>query len=238
MHRGFALNEPKVVDPLASAGVAPIESGMIVGLGTGRTASRAILALAERVRIEHLQIHCVSTSHVTDTLARAHQLSLVDFMLMERVDYLFDGAEEVDGEMRMLKGGHGALVRERLVARAAAKRVYLVDEPKLVERLGQRSSLPIAILPWAFSSIRADLRDMGLNGVVRREMNGAHFLTDNAMMILDVMIGDRNVEELADTLDHVPGVVDHGLFLIEADEVLVGTSTGEVRRMVRQEESV
>lgn len=238
MHRGFALNEPKVHDPLASAAVAPIESGMIVGLGTGRTASRAVLALAERVRNEHLLIQCVSTSHVTDTVARAHQLNLVDFMLMERVDYLFDGAEEVDGEMRMLKGGHGALVRERLVARAAAKRVYLVDEPKLVERLGQRSSLPIAILPWALSSIRADLRDMGLNGVVRREMNGGYFLTDNAMMILDVMIGDRNIEELADTLDHVPGVVDHGIFLTEADEVLVGTATGEVRRMVRQEESV
>lgn len=81
---------------------------------------------------------------------------------------------------------------------------------------------------------------MGLNGVVRREMNGAHFLTDNAMMILDVMIGDRNVEELADTLDHVPGVAldDDPFFLTEADEVLVGTATGEVRRMVRQEESV
>lgn len=230
------MNEPKVADPLAEATVASVESGMVIGLGTGRTASRAILALAERVKEAHLDIRCVSSSHVTDTLARAHQLPLVDFTLMERVDYLFDGADEVDGAMRMLKGQHGALVRQRLLARAAAKRVYLVDETKVVERLGVRSALAIAVLPWALASIRADLREMGLNGVVRRTMDGSFFFTDNASMILDVMIGDRNVEELADELDHVPGVIDHGLFVTEADEVLIGTSDGEVRRMVRVEE--
>lgn len=237
MHRGYALNEPKVADPLAEAAVAPVESGMVIGLGTGRTASRAVLALAERVREAHLDIRCVSTSHVTDSLARAHQLPLVDFTLMERVDYLFDGADEIDGAMRMLKGQHGALVRQRLLARAAAKRLYLVDETKFVERLGQRSALPIAIIPWALASIRADLREMGLNGVVRRTLDGSFFFTDNATLILDVMIGDRDVEELADELDHVPGVIDHGLFINEADEVLIGTASGEVRRMVRVEET-
>lgn len=230
------MNEPKVADPLAEATVASIESGMVIGLGTGRTASRAILALAERVKDAHLDIRCVSTSHVTDTLARAHQLPLVDFTLMERVDYLFDGADEVDGAMRMLKGQHGALVRQRLLARAAVKRVYLVDETKVVERLGVRSALAIAIMPWALASIRADLREMGLNGVVRRTMDGSFFFTDNASLILDVMIGDRNVDELADQLDHVPGVIDHGLFVTEADEILIGTSDGEVRRMVRVED--
>lgn len=235
MHRGFALTEPKVADPLAEAAVAPIQSGMIVGLGTGRTASRAILALADRIRDEHLDVRCVSTSHVTDTLARAHRMNLIDFTLMERVDYLFDGADEVDAEMRMLKGQHGALVRQRLVARAAAKRVYLIDEQKFVDRLGNRTALAIAVLPWALASIRADLRNMGLNGVVRRTLDGSLFITDNASLILDVMIGDRNVDELADELDHVPGVIDHGLFVDEADEILIGEASGGVRRMVRPE---
>ena len=230
------MNEPKVADPLAEAAVAPIESGMIVGLGTGRTASRAILALAERVREEHIDVKCVSTSHVTDTLARAHQMSLVDFTLMERVDYMFDGADEVDEQMRMLKGQHGAIVRQRIMARAAAKRVYLVDEPKLVQKLGRRTSLAIAILPWALASIRADLRNMGLNGVVRRTLDGGLFFTDNATLVLDVMLGEQNVEELADELDHVPGVIDHGLFIDEADEILVGLSDGKVRRLVRPRE--
>ena len=111
--------------------------------------------------------------------------------------------------------------------------MYLVDEPKLVDRLGQRSAMPIAILPWAMASVRADLRDMGLNGVVRRTMDGGLFFTDNACLILDVMIGEMDITKLADELDHVPGVIDHGLFLTEADEVLVGTQSGEVRRMVR-----
>ena len=230
------MNEPKVADPLAEAAVAPIESGMIVGLGTGRTASRAILALAERVREEHIDVKCVSTSHVTDTLARAHQMSLVDFTLMERVDYMFDGADEVDEQMRMLKGQHGAIVRQRIMARAAAKRVYLVDEPKLVQKLGRRTSLAIAILPWALASIRADLRNMGLNGVVRRTLDGGLFFTDNATLVLDVMLGEQNVEELADELDHVPGVIDHGLFVDEADEILIGGPNNDVRRMTRPDD--
>ncbi len=236
MHRGFALNEPKVADTLADAAVAPITSGMIVGLGTGRTASRAILALADRVRDEHLDIKCVSTSHVTDTLARAHQLALVDFTLMERVDYMFDGADEVDEQMRMLKGQHGAIVRQRLMARAADKRVYLVDEQKVVAKLGLRSALAIAVLPWALASIRADLRNIGLNGVVRRTLDGGLFFTDNASLILDVMVGELNVEKLAEELDHVPGVIDHGIYLDEADEILIGQADGKVRRMVRPRE--
>ena len=230
------MNEPKVADSLAEASVAPVQSGMIVGLGTGRTASRAIIALAERVRDEHLDVKCVSTSHVTDTLARAHGLALVDFTLMERLDYMFDGADEVDEQMRMLKGQHGAIVRQRLAARAAEKRVYLVDEPKFVTKLGQRSALPIAILPWALASIRADLRNMGLNGVVRRTLDGGLYFTDNATLILDCMIAELEVEKIAHELDHVPGVIDHGLFLDEADEILIGQGDGAVRKMVRPRE--
>lgn len=218
------------MDALADAAVAEIESGMIVGLGTGRTASRGILALAERVRQGDLDIRCVPTSHATETLARAQGLSLIDFAMVEHVDYLFDGADEVDAELRMVKGKGGAIVRERIVAHAARRCVYLIDQSKLVDRLGSTSTLAIAVMAFGLSSIRANLRNIGLNGVVRRSLNGDLFLTDNGSLIVDVTLDDRDPEELAAELDSVPGIMDHGLFIDEADEVLVEHRDG-VERM-------
>jgi ribose 5-phosphate isomerase A len=227
-------SQPRVADALAEAAVAEITSGMIVGLGTGRTASRAILALAERVRAEGLDIRCVPTSHATETLARAQGLKLADFALIERVDYLFDGADEVDPQLRMLKGAGGAIVRERIVAHAADRRVYIVDESKLVDRLGQRTTLSVAVMAFGLASIRSHLRDIGLHGVVRRTLDGHLFLTDNGSLIIDVTLEDRDVEELNCTLNCIPGVIGHGLFIDEADEVLVDTPRG-IEKMVRQE---
>ena len=229
-HRGFALNEPKVADPLAEAAVADISSGMVVGLGTGRTASRGILALAERVREEGLDIKCVPTSHVTETLARQLQLNVMDFTMIERVDFLFDGADEVDDQFRMIKGAGGAMLRERIVAHAADRRIYMVDESKLVRSLGTKGTLGIAVVAFGLASIRAHLRELGFNGVVRRTLSGELFLSDNANLIIDVTIGEWDPEELAIVLDSIPGVVDHGLFLDECDELLVETRTGIQRK--------
>lgn len=227
------MSEQKTADALAEAAVADIKSGMIVGLGTGRTASRAIAALAERVKEGGLDVRCVPTSHATETCAKFHGLKLVDFALTERVDYLFDGADEVDPQLRMLKGAGGAMTRERIVAHSAAKRVYIVDESKLVDRLGQRSTLGVAVLAFGLASVRAKLRDIGLHGVVRRTLDGHLFLTDNGNLVVDVTLEDRNVEELAQWLNGIAGVVDHGLFLTEADVVLVETAGG-VERITRQ----
>jgi ribose 5-phosphate isomerase A len=228
-------NESRTADALAEAAVAGIESGMIVGLGTGRTASRAISALADRVRSERLDVRCVPTSHVTETLARALGLKVVDFAMVERVDYLFDGADEVDPQLRMLKGAGGAMIRERIVAHASDRRVYIVDESKLVDRLGQRTTLAIGVMAFGLASIRARLRDVGLQGVVRRTLDGHLFLTDNGSLILDVSLEDRDVEELNCALNDIAGVIDHGLFLIEAQEVIVETARG-LDRMRRPEE--
>lgn len=103
----MSSHQPQVKPMLAEAAIAEIKSGMIVGLGTGRTAARAIRAAGDRVAAEKLDIKCVPTSHVTETLARAMRLPLVDFAMLERIDYLFDGADEVDPQMRMIKGGGG-----------------------------------------------------------------------------------------------------------------------------------
>jgi len=228
------LSEQRIADPLAEAAVAEIEPGMMVGLGTGRTAKRGIRALADRVRHDGLEIQCVSTSNGSETLAAELGLDVTDFALVERVDYLFDGADEVDRELRMLKGSGGAMTRERMVAWAAARRVYMVDDSKLVDRLGTQHTLGIAVMAFGLASIRAELRQMGLSGVCRRTITGDLFITDNANLVLDVSLPeDADLEHISATLNDMPGVIDHGLFLYEADEILIDHD-GEIERLVRQ----
>ncbi len=244
LHRGFALSNqpsphlpaPHLTDALADAAVADIQSGMVVGLGTGKTASRGIFALHRRVRDDGLDVRVVATSHATETQARALGLKLIDFHSVESLDYLFDGADEVDPDLRMIKGRGGAMVRERLVAIASARRVYMVGEEKLVDHLGQRSALPLAIHYFGLASIRKHLSDLGFNGVVRRTMTNEHFLTDQGNLVVDVTLQHGiDPAEAAAQLDSTPGVVDHGLFLTEADEVVVEMKDGRIERMMRQE---
>jgi len=225
-----------VVDRLAQAAVAEITSGMVVGLGTGRSAARAIRALAQRIMDERLDIDCVCTSAATQALALDLALPIVPFSDIEVVDYLFDGADEVDPQLRMMKGQHGAITRQRLVANVSKRCVYLANEEKMAPRLGSRALLAITVIPFGIASIRSELRNMGLSGVVRRSMEGEVFVSDGGGVVLDMRLPERDIDELGLELDHVPGVVDHGLFLNEADEVLIeNTKTGEVRRIARPE---
>ena len=208
---------------------------MLVGLGTGRTARRGVRALAERIRAEDLKVDCVASSEATEQLARELELRVVDFALVEEVDYLFDGADEVDSKLRMLKGSGGAMTRERIVAWASKRRVYMVDGHKMVENLGTNATLPVAVMAYGLASTRASLRSVGLNGVCRRTMDGDMFITDNGNLILDVpLTPDHCLEELAAHLNDIPGVIDHGLFLGEADEVLVDRG-GKIDRLMRQD---
>lgn len=222
------------VDALAMATIAPIQSGMVVGLGTGRTSKRVIRALAGRMKAESLRLTLVSTSEDSTRFATSLGLSVSEFTDIERVDYLFDGADEVDPECRVLKGAGGAMTRERMVAWASERCVYMVDRSKLVDRLGQNHSLAIAIMFFGYASIRSRLREMGLTGVCRRDIDGKPFLTDNGNVVLDVTLEEeRDMEGLARALNDTPGVIDHGLFLDEADEILVDRD-GEIERITRR----
>ncbi|MFI4916697.1 MAG: ribose-5-phosphate isomerase RpiA [Phycisphaerales bacterium JB060] len=227
-------------DALARAAVADIQPGMVVGLGTGRTARRAIAALAGRIIAEQLEITCVSTSEASSAYAQELGIRVREFATIEHVDYLFDGADEVDGHLRMLKGAGGAMTRERLVATAAARRVYLVEEEKLVDHLGERTPLAVAVMAFGLASIRANLRTLGLSGVLRRSMDGTLYVTDNGNLILDVQLhggstndDGHNYERLAAALDRTPGVIEHGLFLTEATEALVRRDDGSIERLLR-----
>ncbi|MCX5688455.1 MAG: ribose 5-phosphate isomerase A [Planctomycetota bacterium] len=222
-------------DALAQAAVQDIESDMIVGLGTGLTADRATRALAARVVAEGLSVQCVCTSAVTLDLAKSLHLTVVPFSEVEAVDYLFDGASEVDPQLQMLKGHHGAITRQRLVAEVSARCVYMTTEDRYTTKLGSKALLSATIIPFGIASIRAHLRHIGLSGVLRRTMEGAVVETEGGGVVLDMTMPDRDPREVADVLDKVSGIVDHGLFLDEADEVLIECKNGDVKRIVREE---
>jgi ribose 5-phosphate isomerase A len=221
----------RIHDALAAAAVEEIRSGMTVGLGTGRAAARAIEALAHRAAAERLDLLCVATSRASELLAGGLGLPLLPIEEVERLDYLFDGADEVDPALRMIKGRGGAMTREKIAARAAARRVYLVQSTKLVERLGSTGPLPIEVMRFGLAAARRALRALGLDGGLR----GAGYLTDDGNPVLDAALpGGLELTSLADALDRMPGVVGHGLFLTEADLVLVEDEQGIVsQRLTR-----
>jgi ribose 5-phosphate isomerase A len=223
-----------MTDFLAAAAVEPIVSGMTVGLGTGRAATRGIHALAERAAAARLELLCVATSEASARLATSLGLRVRDLHNVERIDYLFDGADEVDPLLRMIKGRGGAMTREKLVARASRRRVYLIQSDKLVQRLGEKALLPVEVTLDHLPPVRATLETLGLRGEERRTAEGAAYRTDGGNPVIDTkLISAIDVTGLGDTLDKMSGVVGHGLFLTEADVVLIEDEAGQVSRRAK-----
>ena len=223
------------IDELAAAAVAEIRSGMRVGLGTGRAATRGIQALAQRVAKEHLDLVCVATSHASEELGRRLGLKVKAMEGVEAIDYLFDGADEVDPLLRMIKGRGGAMTREKIVAHSAARRVYLVQTSKLENRLGAKAPLPVEVLRFGLAATRLALRKLGLDGPLRqKDGGGGDYETDNGNPVIDAPLPKGlDVAQLAAALDATPGVIGHGLFLKEADVVLAEDEQGRVSRHER-----
>jgi ribose 5-phosphate isomerase A len=215
-------------DTLALAAIEGVANGMLVGLGTGRAAARGIEALARRVADRRLDITCVATSRRSEVLAVSLGLRVVAMDGVVGVDYLFDGADEVDDALRLIKGKGGAMTREKIVARAAARRVYLVQDDKRVSRLGETARLPIEVLRFGLATTVRALAERGLVSTVRP---GA--TTDDGNPIVDALLPPTDLAALAATLDALPAVVGHGLFLDEADTVLIEDARGGVARRVR-----
>jgi ribose 5-phosphate isomerase A len=222
------------IDELASAAVAEIRTGMRVGLGTGRAATRGIEALARRAVTEHLELVCVATSHASEELGRRLGLTVTAMEGIESIDYLFDGADEVDPLLRMIKGRGGAMTREKIVAHSAARRVYLVQRAKLAQRLGEKAPLPVEVLRFGMASTVRALRKLGLQGPVRQKAGGGDYETDNGNPIIDAPLPvGLDPGHLAAALDATPGVIGHGFFLNEADVVLAEDEEGRVSRQDR-----
>jgi ribose 5-phosphate isomerase A len=193
----------------------------IVGIGTGSTTKFAIEGLAELVR-GGATFRGVPTSKATESLAQQLGIPLVDLNEVTGIDVSIDGADEVDPLFNMIKGGGGALTREKLVALAARKRVFIVDRSKLVEVLGKTRPLPIEVLPFSWAMSARLIAEIGCSPK-RREIRGEPFITDNGNFILDCdfqeIVDPRSIES---RIKLIPGVVECGLFVDLADVLVIG----------------
>ncbi len=206
---------------------ALVEPGMIVGLGTGGTAAHAIRALADRARAG-LDFTGVATSRASESLARSLGLAVRSPDDVPSIDLTIDGADEIDGALRLIKGAGGALTREKIVARASTRVVIVADWHKRVTRLGEHARLPVEILRFGARWTCARLAAIGLAPRLRE-----NFVTDSGNVIADCALpADADVAALDLAIKRIAGVVEHGLFLVEATLALIGTPTG-VERLAR-----
>jgi ribose 5-phosphate isomerase A len=215
---------------VADAALGLVEPGMTLGLGTGSTAAAFIAALSARVR-EGLEVQCVPTSIATAEQAQAAGISLATLDDAGEVDLTIDGADEIDGSLSLIKGGGGALLREKIVAMASQRFVVIADESKLVGSLGA-FALPVEVEPFgARSTLRMISmvgREAGCEGDVRlREGAGGPFRTDGGHYIADCAFGSiPDPALLSDMLAMIPGVIEHGLFIDMADAAIIAGPGG------------
>lgn len=207
-----------------------IENGMIVGIGTGSTAHYFIEALILKCK-EGMKIKAAASSSQSAEIARAGGIPIFDINELTHIDLTIDGADEIDPQMRMIKGGGGAHVREKILATASAEMIVIIDESKLVSVLGQ-TKLPVEILPFGSSFTRRKIENLGFTGKWRcsgsSSLNQELFVTDNGNFLFDIYFQTppEIPEKMHADLIQLPGVVDTGFFFNIARRVIIGKSDG------------
>jgi ribose 5-phosphate isomerase A len=215
------------LDALGTYALRFVKPGHTIGLGTGRAASAFIRALGA----SGINVRGVPTSSPAEELARSVGIPIVTLAEAGKIDTDFDGADEVDGRLNMIKGYGGALVREKIVAASSRRFVVLVGYEKIVKRLGERGSLPVEVVPFGVPLVTAKIKAMGMKPRVR-ENNGQQFITDNGNLIFDCAVKKiANPGRLDRDLLAIPGVVGTGLFVAMADVVLVAEASGKIRAL-------
>ena len=232
----MALNkQQELKQKAAHRAVEAIESGMIVGLGTGSTTSFALIRIAGRIQSGDLKsIIGIPTSIRTENLARELDIPLATLDEKPQIDVTIDGADEVDPELNLIKGGGGALLREKVVAQASRTNIIIVDESKLSDNLGNHWALPVEVIPFAAKTEAGFLESLGATVAVRRDEKRQLFKTDQHKYILDADFGAiSDPAALAARLNERAGVIEHGLFLGLASEVIVAAEDG-IRHLQRK----
>jgi len=207
------------------AAAAQVKSGTIVGLGTGSTTAYAIQFIGERVASGELtDVKGIPTSFQASVLAKQHGIPLTTLDEVDRIDIAIDGADEVDPQMNLIKGGGAAHTREKVVDGLAERFVVVVDSSKLSDKIGTIFALPVEVLPMAVAPVTRALEKLG--GKVEMRMGiqkDGPVITDQGNMVLDVKFdGIDNPAEMESTINNIPGVLENGLFVGLANEVLVG----------------
>ena len=203
-----------------------VKDGMIVGLGTGSTVFYFVHALADRVK-EGLNVEMVSTSIQTVELAKSLGLTIKELEEIDHIDLAVDGVDEIDKDFNAIKGGGAALFREKIVADIAHEVIWIYDESKDVEKLGN-FNLPVEILPFGYSHTIRKMEEAGLKPVLRLK-DGTTLITDNNNYIVDLHLGyGFDIKAVKEKLESIVGVVEHGLFLNMCKLCIKGTKDGAI----------
>jgi ribose 5-phosphate isomerase A len=223
----MSQDENQLKAAAAESAAAQVTDGMIIGLGSGSTAALAVSALGRRVR-EGLRIVGIPTSESTAAQARALGIPLTSLADESQIDMTIDGADEVEeGSLNLIKGLGGALLREKIVASASKRLVIVIHDSKLVSRLAVGGPVPVEVVPFGWLATARRLEDLGAKPSLRRDAKGETFVSDGGHYILDCAFEPIvSPESLARQLDHVVGLVEHGLFIGMTAEVRVAGAGG------------
>jgi ribose 5-phosphate isomerase A len=236
---GVIMSDAALTDPAARLkqaaaehAVQYVESGMKVGLGTGSTAIFATRRIGEMLRAGELRdIVAFATSKATAQEAVRLGIPLMPEELPENLDVTIDGADEVDPDMNLIKGGGGALLREKIVAQASRREIIVVDETKPSPRLGTRWPVPVEVLPFGWLAQARFVESLGARYAIRENRDGTRFVTDSGNMILDCSFGPiGDAPRLAAALSARAGIVEHGLFIDLATDLIVAGASGVQHR--------
>jgi ribose 5-phosphate isomerase A len=201
-----------------------IQDGMIVGLGSGSTATHFIKLLGARVQ-QGLRVRGIPSSKNSETLAKSLAIPIIDFQQTSTIDVTIDGADEIAPRLALIKGGGGALLREKIVASASKKFVVVADSSKIVQHLG-KFPLPVEVIPMAAPLVAAKLSALKIRPRVRQQSSGGDYITDEGNLILDCDCGQiLDPPGLAAQIRAIVGVVEHGLFLNMADLAIVSSES-------------
>jgi len=221
---------------LAELGIAAaslVENDMTLGLGSGSTAEAFLRALGERV-LDGLKISGVPTSSRTEKLARSLDMPIVSLESRPTVDLGFDGANEIDPRLDVVKGRGGALLFEKIVALECARWIVIAAAEKRVDQLGLRFGVPVEIVPFGWRQTLDRFAGLGVVPDLRSEADGTAFMTDGGNLVADCRTGlIGNTLELAQAIKALPGVIDHGIFVQMADAVMISELDGSVQTQQR-----
>ena len=205
-----------------------VTSGMVIGLGTGSTAKFAVKRIGELLQAESLKnILGIPSSDRTEKLAQRMLIPLSSLDNHPDIDLNIDGADEVDPDLNLIKGGGGALLKEKIIAQVSQRNIIIVDESKLSSQLGSHFALPVETVPLARKTEENYLKSLGATVTLRTDNDGRPYRTDQKNLILDAEFGPiANLKELAHRLNQRAGIVAHGLFIELADDVIVAKDSG------------
>ena len=214
----------KLKNKAAVEAVKNVESGMVLGLGTGLTANFAIREISRLLKEGSLKdIVGIPSSNQTEKLALELGIPLISFEQKSEIDLNIDGADEVDPDLNLIKGGGGALLREKIIAQSSTRNIIVIDEQKMSQKLGTKWAVPVEIIEFSYKPIAKYLEDLGAEVALRKNQNGEIFKTDQGNIIVDCNFGQiENLNELNQALNIKAGIIEHGLFIGIADEVIIG----------------